>query len=374
MLTDSFVVEVRDRNGSVFAGVPVTFVVTTGSGTLSTTRTTTNANGRAESTLTLGPNLGTNTVEVSVEGISQTALFRAEATPPLPIPTTLKYVSGNNQSGLTGETLMQPFVVEVHDQYDDPMEGVTVTFAVSIGGGSLSDMSVDSDVNGLARSTLTLGNAPVTNIVEVSVEGIAETVTFHAVAELLEFDFALPSGISLIHVPLKVRTVDGVAGTIESVGDLYDALGGTNAVKLLLTLDSHTQEGFAYFSSSDRGMSADRELTDDMGILADMRTSVSVRLTGSSLGTNGNSTITLNPGYNLVGLPLNDSRLTHVSDLFVLEGIGSNAPVVFFINNGKGKAVGPAGWSRRYPHRWGTSLYLGGAARGDDYCIWRGVV
>ena len=31
---------------------------------------------------------------------------------------------------------MNPFVVEVHDQYDDPMEGVTVTFVASPGGGS----------------------------------------------------------------------------------------------------------------------------------------------------------------------------------------------------------------------------------------------
>ena len=89
-----------------------------------------------------------------------------------------------------------------------------------------------------------------TNIVEVSVDGIAETVPFHAVAKLLEFDLALPSGISLIHVPLKVRMVDGVAGTIESVGDLYDALGGANAVKLLLTFDSHTQEAFPYILPS----------------------------------------------------------------------------------------------------------------------------
>ena len=209
-LAKLFVVEARDGNGSpLAAGHSVTFTIVAGGGTLSVTNTTTDANGRAQSLLTLGPNLGTNTVLVSVESISQTVLFRAEATSPLPRPTTLKYVSGNNQSGLTGETLMQPFIVKIHDQYDDPMEGVTVTFAVSIGGGSMSDTSVDSDVNGLARSTLTLGNDPVTNTVEVSVEGIAETVTFHAVAKLLEFNLALPSGISLIHVPLRVTAVDG---------------------------------------------------------------------------------------------------------------------------------------------------------------------
>ena len=277
-LAKLFVVEARDGNGSPLVGVSVTFTVVAGGGTLSVTNTTTDANGRAQSLLTLGPNLGTNTVKVSVEGISQTALFRAEATPPRPIPTTLKYVSGNNQSGATGETLMQPFVVKVHDQDEDPMEGVTVTFAVSIGGGSLSDTSVDSTANGLAQSTLTLGSEPGTNIVEVSVEGIAETVTFHAVAKLLEFDLALPSGISLIHVPLKVTAVDGAAQTIESIADLYDVLGGTSTVNFLITYDSATQEWFSYFVPSDKGTPADRGLTPDMGIIAGMKSPTSVRL------------------------------------------------------------------------------------------------
>ena len=341
-LAKLFVVEARSASGTALIGVSVTFTVVAGGGTLSVTNTTTDHSGRAQSLLTLGPNLETNTVEVSVEGISQTALFRAEVTPPPPIPTTLEYVSGDNQRGLTGKMLMQPFVVEVRDQYDDLMEGVTVTFAVSIGGGSLSETSVDSDVNGLARSTLTLGNDPVTNIVEVSVEGIAETVTFHAVAELLEFDLALPSGISLIHVPLKVRTIDEVAGTIESVGDLYDVLGGEDNVIYLFTRDSQTQQWIGYLKPSDRGTSVDRQLTDDMGIITNLINEVPLRLRGSSLGTNGNSIITLNPGINLVGVPLRDSRITDVSDLFTLEGIGGNVLVIMAQdNNGEFKQINP---------------------------------
>ena len=173
-----------------------------------------------------------------------------------------------------------------------------------------------------------------------------------------EYTLSIPSGYSLIHVPLKVNAVDGVAKTITSIGDLYDALGGANAVKLLLTLDSQTQEWFVYFGPLAKGTPADRELTDDMGIIADMKTSVSVRLTGNPLGTNGNSTITLNPGYNLVGLPLNDSRLTHVSDLFMLEGIGGNAPVVIFTDNGAFKAVVPAGGPDDIPIIGGQAFIL----------------
>ena len=76
-LSQPFVVEVQDTNGSSLVGVSVTFAVVAGGGTLSSTITRTNENGRAQSTLTLGPNLGTNTVEVSAAGIQGTAIFHA---------------------------------------------------------------------------------------------------------------------------------------------------------------------------------------------------------------------------------------------------------------------------------------------------------
>ncbi len=77
VLGTPFVVEVRDENGSALEGISVTFTLTAGDGTLSVTSTTTDSNGRAESTLTLGPNLGTNTVSASAAGIESTVTFHA---------------------------------------------------------------------------------------------------------------------------------------------------------------------------------------------------------------------------------------------------------------------------------------------------------
>ena len=79
-LAQPFVVEVQDGESAAFAGVPVAFAVTAGGGTLSATNTATDANGQAASTLTLGTSAGTNTVQVSVQGITQSATFTAEAT------------------------------------------------------------------------------------------------------------------------------------------------------------------------------------------------------------------------------------------------------------------------------------------------------
>ena len=178
-LANPFVVEVRDQYDAPMAGVTVSFAVSEGGGALSATTAMTDANGRAGSTLTLGSEPGTNSVKVSVEGLSQTEVFSAEASLPPPVTTVLSIVSGDNQEGLTGEALVNPFVIEVRDQYVAPMAGVTVTFAVSEGGGSLSSEMVMTDANGRAESILTLGPNLGRNTVTVSVTGIQaqQTVT-----------------------------------------------------------------------------------------------------------------------------------------------------------------------------------------------------
>ena len=341
-LLNPFVVEVRDQYGDPLGGVPVTFALSTGDDSLSATITITDANGRAESTLTLGSEPGTNTVEVSAEDISQTVVFSAGASLPPPMPTTLSTVSDDNQTGLTGETLLNPFVVEVHDQYGDPVEGVTVTFTLLTGGGSLSAETTTTDANGQAETTLTLGNEPGEYTLEVSAEDISKTLTFNAIAEILEFDLSLPAGLNLIHIPLKVRAVDGMPAGIESVSDLYDALGGADTLNWLITHDPQTQTWYGYFGDADRGSIADRMLTDEAGILAGIKTPISVRLGGDALGMDGTSTITLNQGLNLVGLPLQDSRIMRVSDLFTLEGVGDNIAIIIVTDNGEFRAVGRA--------------------------------
>ena len=440
-LAAPFAVRVRDHNSRPLGDVPVTFTVTAGGGTLNTTRTITDAKGRAMSTLTLGSEPGTNTVEVRAEGVDQTRSFSAEATLPPPIPTTLSIVSGNNQTGMIDEPLATPFGVEVRDQYNDPMPGATVTFSVTGGGGTLSNTTGLTDINGRAESVLTLGSQPGTNTVDASVEGVAQTETFTAEATLppaipttlssltdpdpdgltvetatdplvvevsdqygdpvagvpvtftilgsdgseptitvttdeggraeftlppgsdpgaytitgsvagiaetvafsvrvpFEFELSLPVGISLIHIPLKVQSVDGVPMPIESLSDLYAALGGADTVVYLYTRDAVTQEWIGYFGDSDAGTRADRELTDDMGIVLFLISPTVVRLGGDALGRDGMSAITLSPGVNLIGLPLRDPRITRVSDLFALEGIAGNITAMIVADSGELKPI-----------------------------------
>ncbi len=259
-------------------------------------------------------------------------------------------ISGGNQTDAADTVLSDPFVVEVKDENGSKLQGVEVRFTVTAGGGTLSVTSTNSDSNGRAETTLTLGPNLGTNTVEVSAAGIAVPVTFNAIADdpPSEYLMTVPSGVSLIHVPLKVTAVDGIEKTIESIADLYDALGGANVVTYLVTYDSQHgdwlsyRNWFSYLVPSDRDGSADRKLTDDMGIIASLKAPMSVRLSGKSLGTYRNSAITLKKGLNLVGLPLRDSRITRVSDLLAFDGIRGNVSTIIVNHNGEFRWVGRA--------------------------------
>ena len=259
-------------------------------------------------------------------------------------PALLK-ISGNNQKGTAFVPLSNPYVVEVQDENGDAAAGISVTFAVTAGGGIIHPEINTTDENGRAESTLTLGPNLGTNTVSVSATGIVAPATFQAVSDNLptEYLLSVPAGVSLIHVPLKVRTVNGVAQTITSVTDLYDALGGADTVNLLITRDSTTQRWHSYLGASSRGTAADPVLTDDTGIVAFMNLPVSLRLSGGARGTNGNSLITLHPGTNLVGVPLRDLSVVRVKHLFGLDGIGGNVSTITVLDNGEFQTIRPGG-------------------------------
>ncbi len=174
-LAKPLVVLVRDQNGDLMAGATVTFAVTAGGGTLSATTATTDANGHAATTLTLGSDPGRNTVIAKVGDLTP-VIFSVTG---LAIPTTLTRISGNNQQGSVGAALAGPFVVSVLDQNGAGYPGATVTFEITSGDGTLSAATVTTDVDGRAVTTLTLGSEPETVTVVATVAGI-EPVTFTA--------------------------------------------------------------------------------------------------------------------------------------------------------------------------------------------------
>ena len=348
-------VEVRDQFDKPLRDVQVIFVVTTGGGTLTSPSMKTDRHGRAESALTLGPDIGTNTVTVTASGIERSLSFHAEG---VRSPEIILRISKDPQEGLPGATLADPLKVEAQDKTGSPLEGVRVTFVVTAGDGTLSAASVKTGSNGRAESTFTLGLRPGRHLIEASAEGVDATVIFSVDIKRREFILSMPSGTSLIHVPLKVTTVDDVEVTMESVGDLYDALGGAEKVNHLTTRSSQTNQWHSYLGGMNRGSISDPLLTIDQGVMASMKVPVDLHLYGEELGEDGSSTIRLQQGTNLVGVPLRDSRITRVSDLLALDGIRGNVPKITVSVNGEFKVVERVGDDGDVPINGGQSFIM----------------
>jgi hypothetical protein len=185
-LPQPFVVAVTTTTGTGVAGISVTWTVTAGNGTLSAPATTTDAQGHASVLLTLGPQAGTeiDTVTATVTGLTGSpAVFVASAS--AGPPARLSLVSGDNQTGLVGDTLPAHLVVAARDQFDNPTSGVTVAWVVTGGGGSISSASVSTDAQGRASVAWTIGTqaGSANNTATASAAGLAGSpVSFTASA------------------------------------------------------------------------------------------------------------------------------------------------------------------------------------------------
>ena len=224
-LGQPFQILVQDQNGAAFAGAAVTFTVTAGDGTLSATTATTDANGRAESTLTLGRQPGGNTVEVTVADLDP-VVFSAVGQA---IPQSLAKVSGDEQEGPAGGPLAEPFVVSVLDQNGDPLTGTTVTFGVTAGGGTLSATADTTDENGRAAATLTLGSNPGGNTVEIRVAGLNRT-TFTALGVAIPRTLSRVSGDQQQGAPGTMLPAPFVVSVLDQNGTALAGAAVTFAV------------------------------------------------------------------------------------------------------------------------------------------------
>jgi len=94
-----------------------------------------------------------------------------------PRPSILGIVSGDSQTAPAGTDFPSALGVIVLNQYDGPVQDITVTWAITAGGGSLSATSTMTDANGTAVVTYTAGPTPGAATVTATVVGIG-TVAF----------------------------------------------------------------------------------------------------------------------------------------------------------------------------------------------------
>jgi len=115
-------------------------------------------------------------------------------------------------------------------------------------------------------------------------------------------DLSLHAGVNLIHVPVKVAT-------LKRASDLFNALGGSQDVSVLVMADP--QGKFIAFTPTVPPASrADLPLSDQSSAIVVMKKDKQVRFTGGQLS----ETVTLNNGLNLIGVP-RSGAVAKMSDL-----------------------------------------------------------
>ncbi len=112
---------------------------------------------------------------LTVVACDNSATF-SPTTPSWPVgPTRLSMISGNHQTGMAGQSLDAPFVVQVVDRHGGPVSGAVVLWNIVEGGGDLPDVpkgleklsyETKTDGRGYVSVVLTLGPQPGRNVVE----------------------------------------------------------------------------------------------------------------------------------------------------------------------------------------------------------------
>jgi hypothetical protein len=166
VLPQPLLVQALNSAGQPMPNVPVTFAMNKSDGLLTAfpqqgrqITLQTDATGQASVLLQLGSRVGSgnNQVLVTSPGFVGQIMFCSTAT--VGSATQIHDIAGENQIGVVGQALPEPFVVVVFDSGGNPVSGVPVLFTVEQGGGTLDGNAAatkTTDSDGRASATLVL--------------------------------------------------------------------------------------------------------------------------------------------------------------------------------------------------------------------------
>jgi len=199
---------VRDYKNLPVAGVSVNWSVTSG-GSVGQAATMTNGSGIASVSRTLGATAGSQGTVATVSGLVGSPVT-ITATANAGKETQLALNGGDSQTGTINTALAQPHSVIVHDAHGNVKAGVTVTWVVGDGGGSVSSTSPVTGTNGVASVTRTLGPSAGTDADTARVTGLTGSpVVFTATASTVPLTADVTVGPSYSYSPASVTIAAG---------------------------------------------------------------------------------------------------------------------------------------------------------------------
>ncbi len=221
-LTDPLVVRTEDAGGAPVAAVDLTLTPVAGSGSVGASTLTSDDQGEASTTWTLGTAAGPQGVTVAVAGASAVANITATAVAG-PVAALIKS-AGDQQVGATGRALSDPVVVLLADEFGNGVAGGRlVTFTVTAGGGTVVPTQATTGSDGAAQTTWTLGPAIGANGLTAVTTGLP-AVDFTATGVPPQPDLVVGPLTATPSSPTTVETVD-VTATVTNSGDLTSGSG-----------------------------------------------------------------------------------------------------------------------------------------------------
>ena len=249
-------------NGSPDAGATVAWATTGTGASVSPTQATTDVNGIATTTWTLGSTAGVETATASISGATGSPVtFTATATAaPVPVIGMTLAANGNAQTDTVAATLPNPLRVVV-TLSGTVQAGDTITWAAAGTNASVNPVKSVTDATGIATTSWTLGHTSGAQSATATLAGATGSpVTFAATATAgTAKQLSLASGNnqtgvvnSTLASPLKVLVGDqfgnGVAGDTvawqvtsgtATLGAATSLSGANGVAQMLVTLGAN---------------------------------------------------------------------------------------------------------------------------------------
>ena len=249
------VVVARSSSGASVSGATVTF--TPSSGSIDPASATTDASGQASARWTVGTTAGAQTLSVRLSnGAGSPLTISATVDPALSV--TIVALDGDRQQALMATAVPVVPRVQVRDALGAPLSGIGVRFAVTVGGGSVSNALVVTDATGVATAgAWTLGSAAGNNAISV-------TPSDGDVVATLPLSFTAvgvaPGGVTSSPMRSYVLSSSGVTTVRDSVtGQLFrfpDGAHGTLDVARVLGGPATPIDGAVMFRALYSGVEA----------------------------------------------------------------------------------------------------------------------
>ncbi len=228
--------------GQPSAGATVTWSTTAAGGSMSPPSGSTNADGVASSTWSLGTVPGAQAASATVAGAAGSPVTFTATAAAGPAAALVKEPGGDGQTAEVGTQLALPVQARVTDEHGNGVAGTTVGWEAS--GGTVSSPAVPSVASGLSSVTVTAGGTAGPIIITATADGlIGSPLTFNATA-VAAAPIPVTASVAVGNIFFSSNRNGGVNPAVDTVQAGGRVTWTWSATSIAHSVDSEGSPGF----------------------------------------------------------------------------------------------------------------------------------